>query len=94
MHLLVTVCILLEVLAVALAKSYLVLSLICRDTYFRAHSLSQQPFESLSFFVTLNGISLLTLVSLHSSISWKPVLDSIIEPHLSLKDYFILGTFI
>src|SRR5882724_1995206 len=74
-RLLVTICILLEVLVVALAKSYLVLSLSYRDTLSRARSLSQQPFEILSFFVALNGIPLLVLVSLHSAISRKSVLD-------------------
>src|SRR5882724_3608325 len=69
--LLVTVCVLLEVLAVTLAKSYLVLSLTRRDTLFRAHSLSQQPLKSLPFLVALNGISLLILISLHSAIRRK-----------------------
>src|SRR5882724_9936286 len=94
MHLLVTVCVLLEVLVIALAKSYLVLCLPYRDTPSRARSLSQQPFESIFFFVTLNSIPPLVLVSLHSSISRKSVLDSIIEHHLLLKDYFILGPLI
>ena len=70
-RLLVTICVLLEVLAVALAESYLVLSLTCRDTLSRARSLSQQPLESLSFLVALNGISLLILVLLHSAIRRK-----------------------
>ena len=71
MRLLVTVCILLEVLAIALAESYLVLSLTYRDTLFRARSLSPQPLESLSFLVALNGISLSILISLHSAIRRK-----------------------
>ena len=70
-RLLVTVSVLLGVLAVALAESYLVLSLTCQDTLFRARSLSQQPLESLSFLVTLNGISLLILILLHSAIRRK-----------------------
>src|SRR5882724_7941752 len=82
MHLLVTVCVLLEVLVIALAKSYLVLCLPYRDTPSRARSLSQQPFESLSFFVTLNSIPPLVLVSLHSSISWKSVIDRILQSHI------------
>src|SRR5882724_12703893 len=76
-RLLVTICVLLEVLVVTLAKSYLVLSLTYRDTLSQARSLSQQPFESLSFFVALNGIPLLVLVSLHSAISRKSVLDNL-----------------
>ena len=86
MRLLVTVCILLEVLVVTLAKSYLVLSLPYRDTLSRARSLSQQPFESLSFFVSLNGIPLLVLVSLHFAISRKSVLDTLTPlPPLDLE---------
>src|SRR5882724_6075703 len=48
-RLLVTVCVLLEVFGIALAKSYLVLSLTYRDTLLRARSLSQQPIKEPIF---------------------------------------------
>ena len=60
-HLLVTVCILLQVLANALAKFFLVSSSLCGDTPFQAHILSQQPSESFLLYIALYGFSLSTL---------------------------------
>src|SRR5882724_821219 len=74
---LVTVCVLLLDLVIALAKSYLVLVFSVEDTPIRACSLSQQPSLSVLLMVICNVYSVSILTYFYFSGVRKPILDKV-----------------